>query len=246
MPQITIRSRWDESRVLFTFDATDQQQSSGMAMRAALEAAVQSGACLSGANLSGANLRDAYLSGANLSGACLSGANLSGANLRDAYLSGANLSGANLRDANLSGAKWRDAYLSGANLSGANLSGANLSGANLSGAYLSGAYLSGAYLSGACLSGANLSGAKWRDLTINRAPLQIAISGEWSIYMLDMHMQIGCELHALSEWAAFDDARIVQMDGKHALRFWRQYKTALLAMAAADGRGVVAAAEVAA
>ena len=215
MPQITIRSRWDESRVLFTFDATDEQQSSGLAMRAALEAAIQSGA---------------YLSGANLRGANLSGANLRGANLSDAYLSGANLSGA---------------YLSGANLRGANLSGANLRGANLSDAYLSGANLSGAYLSGANLSGANLRGAKWRDLTINRAPLQIAIPGEWSIYVLDMHMQIGCELHALSEWAAFDDARIVQMDGKHALRFWRQYKTALLAMAAADGRGV-AAVEVAA
>ena len=176
MPQITIRSRWDESRVLYTFDATDEQQASGLAMRDALEAAVQ-----------------------------------------------------------------RGAYLRGANLSGAYLSGANLSGANLSGAYLSGADLSGAYL-----SGANLSGAKWRDLTINRAPLQIAIPGEWSIYVLDMHMQIGCELHALSEWAAFDDARIVQMDGKHALRFWRQYKAALLAMAAADGRGVEVSAVVAA
>ena len=166
MPQITIRSRWDESRVLYTFDATDEQQASGLAMRDALEAAVQRGAYLSGADLSDANLR--------------------------------------------------------------------------------GAYLSGAYLSGADLSGANLSGAKWRDLTINRAPLQIAIPGEWSIYVLDMHMQIGCELHALSEWAAFDDARIVQMDGKHALRFWRQYKAALLAMAAADGRGVEVSAVVAA
>jgi uncharacterized protein YjbI with pentapeptide repeats len=118
---------------------------------------------------------------------------------------------------------------------------ADLSGADLSGADLSGANLSGANLLRADLSGAYLSGAKWRDgITINRAPLQIAIPSEWSIYILDHHMQIGCELHALSEWAAFDDARIAQMDGRQALRFWRKYKTALLAMAAADCRGVAA------
>ena len=44
--------------------------------------------------------------------------------------------------------------------------------------------------------------------------------------------------HAGIESFAFDDARIAAMDGRHALRFWRQYKTALLALAAADGRGV--------
>ena len=95
-----------------------------------------------------------------------------------------------------------------------------------------------AYLSGAYLSGANLSGAKWRDgITINRAPLQL--SGlHWAVYILDDHMQIGCELHTLAEWAAFDDARIVEMDGKNALRFWRNHKAALLELAAADGRGV--------
>jgi len=140
-----------------------------------------------------------------------------------AYLSGANLSGANLSDANLSYANLSCAYLSGAYLSGANLSGANLSDANLSGANL---------------SDANLSGAKWRDgITINRAPLQL--SGlHWAVYILDDHMQIGCELHTLAEWAAFDDARIVEMDGKNALRFWRNHKAALLELAAADGRGV--------
>ena len=181
---------------------------SGLRTRHVLEKAVGSRAYLSGANLSGANLSDANLSYANLSGANLRGANLRGANLSDANLSDANLSYANLSDANLSDA--------------------NLSYANLSCAYLSGAYL----------SGANLSGAKWRDgITINRAPLQL--SGlHWAVYILDDHMQIGCELHTLAEWAAFDDARIVEMDGKNALRFWRNHKAALLELAAADGRGV--------
>ena len=44
-------------------------------------------------------------------------------------------------------------------------------------------------------------------------------------------MQIGCELHSLAEWAAFDDARIARMDGRNALRFWRAHKDALLAIA---------------
>jgi uncharacterized protein YjbI with pentapeptide repeats len=180
MHTVNIVSRWNPSRVLFTFQATDKQQASGLAMRHALDAAVASRADLSGANLSGANLSCANLSGANLSGA---------------------------------------------NLSGANLSGANLSGADLS---------------GADLSGANLSGATWRGIKITRAPLQL-YGLHWTVVVLDAHMQIGCELHPLADWAAFDDARICAMDGRHALRFWRANKAALLALAAADGRGVTAA-----
>ena len=202
---INIVSRWCSTSILFSFEATDEQQASGIAMRCALEAA----------NLSDANLSDAYLSGANLRGA----------NLRGAYLSDANLSGANLSDANLSGANLRDANLSGANLSDAYLRDANLSDANLIDANL---------------RDANLRDAKWGNITISRSPLHVSIPNEWAIAILDTHMQIGCELHSLSEWAAFDDSRIAQMDGRHALRFWRQYKAVLLAMAAADNRGVSA------
>jgi hypothetical protein len=132
---VNIVSRWNASRVLFSYEATDEQQASGMAMRHALEAATQAKADLSDADLSGAVLRDAVLRGANLSDANLSGANLSGAVLSGAVLSDADLSGAVLSDANLSGA-----VLSGAVLSGAVLSGAVLSGAVLSGAVLSDAF----------------------------------------------------------------------------------------------------------
>ena len=196
--------------VLYEHEVTDERMAAGLAMRDALECAAASRADLSGAYLSGAYLSRAYLSGADLSRAHLSGADLSGA-----YLSGADLS---------------RAYLSGADLSRADLSGADLSGADLSGAYLSRAYLSGAYL----------SGAKWRDaIAINRAPLMLA-GLTWDVYILDQHMQIGCELHAIAEWREFDDARITQMDGRDALRFWRAHKATLLALAESDGRGVVA------
>ena len=137
------------------------------------------------------------------------------------------------------GLAMRDA-LECAAASRAYLSGAYLSGADLSRADLSGAYLSGAYLSRADLSRAYLSGAKWRDdIAINRAPLMLA-GLTWDVYILDQHMQIGCELHAIAEWREFDDARITQMDGRDALRFWRAHKATLLALAESDGRGVVA------
>ncbi|SAJ89222.1 pentapeptide repeat-containing protein [Burkholderia multivorans] len=119
---------WITGAVLFAHSA--DVDSIEIALKAAVEAAVEAGADLSGAYLSGADLRDADLSGAYLSGA-------------------------DLRDADL-----RDADLSGAYLSGAYLSGAYLSGAYLSGAYLSGAYLSGAYLRGADLRGADLRDVK--------------------------------------------------------------------------------------
>ena len=115
-------------------------------------------------------------------------------------------------------------------------SDANLSVANLSGAYLSDANLSGAYLSGANLSGAYLSDAKWLNgHPITRIPLMLQ-GLRWEVEIADAHMKIGCQVHSLAEWAAFDDAQIAAMDGKDALRFWRAHKDFLLGMARADGR----------
>ncbi len=148
----------------------------------------------------------------------LDGANLAGANLDGANLAGANLAGANLDGANLDGANLARAYLAGANLAGANLDGANLDGANL--------------------AGANLAGAKiTEDITIARAPLQI-LGLSYPVLILDQHIKIGCELHSIAEWAAFNNERIARMDGARARRFWDRHKTAILALAASDGRGV--------
>ena len=73
MSSIQIKHRYT-SAVLYTHETLDERQASGIALRDALEAAVESDADLSGADLSGANLRDAYLRGAYLSGAYLRGA----------------------------------------------------------------------------------------------------------------------------------------------------------------------------
>ena len=98
------------------------------------------------------------------------------------------------------------------------------------------AYLAGADLARANLAGADLAGAKWRDgVVISKPPIQL-YGLHWTVTILDAHMQIGCELHSLAEWAAFDDARIVAMDGRDALRFWRDHKDALLSLARSCGR----------
>ena len=103
----------------------------------------------------------------------------------------------------------------------------------------------GANLSDADLRGANLRGAKWSDtITINRAPLQL-YGLRWDVTILDNHMQIGCQLHELAAWDAFDDDEIIRMDGRDALRFWRAHKDSLLALARADGRGVTTETEAA-
>ena len=113
----------------------------------------------------------------------------------------------------------------------ANLRGANLSGANLSDASLSGADLRDASLSDAYLSGANLSDASFGEgVTAEQGVLQL-IGLRWDVIIFDAHMRIGCQMHPLSDWASFDDRRIAEMDGVHALRFWRQHKSALLTLA---------------
>jgi len=113
------------------------------------------------------------------------------------------------------------AYLAGAYLAGADLARANLAGANLA---------------GADLAGANLAGAKWTNgAAITRAPIQV-FGLDYPITIVDGHMQIGCELHTLAEWEAFENERIARMDGARARRFWDAHRATLLALARADKR----------
>jgi len=152
-----------------------------------------------------------------------SGADLGGADLYGADLYGVNLYGVNLRGANLGCADLR-----GANLGGVNLRGANLGGVNLYGADLDGADLYGADLYGVNLYGVNLYGAKINGEKVLITP--ITIGGlYWWVLITDGYMRIGCQRHSHAEWAQFVDEAISDMDG-HALEFWRQWKSLLLAM----------------
>lgn len=117
--------------------------------------------------------------------------------------------------------KWLNKEKGGewADLSGADLSGADLRGADLSEANLSGADMSGADLRYAKMPGPRIEGAKYR----------IAWRGDV--------LAIGCEQHTRAEWESFDDRRIIEMDGKEALKWWRTWKPIIFAMMDAAKEG---------
>ena len=187
------------------------------------------GASLAGASLADANLRWARLAGASLAGASLAGANLRGADLADADLAGANLRGANLRGADLASAS----------LAGANLRGANLASASLASASLCDADLTSANLAGVNLLGTNLAGARLADgLVINKTPIQIQTPMYW-IIIFDNCMAIGCQFHLISDWFKFDDRKIIEMDNRHALKWWNQWKPLLHEICRVEERGGV-------
>jgi uncharacterized protein YjbI with pentapeptide repeats len=140
-----------------------------------------------------------------------------------ADLEGADLYGANLRGADLSNAILSNAILSNANLYGANLRGANLRGADLNNAILNNANLNRANLSGANLEGANLYGCSGDRSYVK----SIFVTDVYPITYTDSVLQIGCERHPIEDWWEFDDDRIISMDGKTALKFWREWKDLL-------------------
>ena len=176
--------------------------------------------CLLDAIKNDANLRGANLRGADLRYANLEDANLRGADLRYANLEDANLLGANLLDADLGDADLRYADLLGANLRYADLGDADLGGANLGGANLR--Y---ANLRGADLRYANLGDADLRWCAGNKCEIKsLWFSDVYPITYTSEYMQIGCERHKIADWWEFDDKRILKMDGKTALKFWRENK----------------------
>jgi uncharacterized protein YjbI with pentapeptide repeats len=148
------------------------------------------------------NGRRADLRGAALWGADLRGANLRGAALLDANLRDADLLDANLRDANLRGANLLDADLRDANLRGAALLDANLLDANL--------------------WGVTGNMREIRSMHIDTWPVAWIMSPDGVATV-----QIGCQRHTLSEWAAFDDGTISRMDPQ-ALKWWRANRDFIL------------------
>ena len=132
---------------------------------------------------------------------------------------------ADLNNADLRNADLRNAYLRNADLRNADLRNADLRNANLSDANLWNADLWNANLRNANLWNADLRNADLRNASgLNDYVKCIQIDTYAIAYTSDV-MQIGCERHTISEWAEFDDKRILEMDGKTALKWWRKYKS---------------------
>ena len=93
----------------------------------------------------------------------------------------------------------------------------------LQAAVKSGANLRGADLDGAYLRGANLDGEK-----LTKTPLQLN-NLKWFVLISDKYLRIGCQRSTIEEWKNFDDETIVKMHFA-ALKFWRKWKTPIIAL----------------
>lgn len=87
-----------------------------------------------------------------------------------------------------------------------------------------GANLVRASLDGADLDGANLYGADLYGVSGINDWIKCIQVDEYPVAYTSEVLQIGCERHDLKDWLKFDDARIAEMDGKRALKFWRKWK----------------------
>jgi uncharacterized protein YjbI with pentapeptide repeats len=149
---------------------------------------------------------------ANLRSADLSSANLRSADLRYADLRSADLSSADLRSADLRSADLRYADLRYANLRSADLRYADLRYADLSYADLRYADLS---------SAASILGAVGNLSQIKSVQCDL-----WPVTYTADKMQIGCQFHTLTEWWAFSEEEIQEMDSR-ASAWWSIWKPIL-------------------
>ena len=109
----------------------------------------------------------------------------------------------------------------------ANLTHANLACVNLTRANLTRANLYGAILTRANLTHANLDYAKLDGASGNLNNLKSVFCDTYPVTYTAEVMQIGCQCHKLEDWWSFDDARIIEMEGKTALNWWRTWKPIL-------------------
>ena len=124
--------------------------------------------------------------------------------------------------ANLNGVNLNGVNLNGVNLTCANLYGVNLTHANLTCANLNGANLTRVNLYSANLDCVNLDGASG-----NLNNIKSVFCETYPVTYTAEVMQIGCQSHKIEDWWSFDDARIIEMDGKTALKWWMTWKPIL-------------------
>lgn len=133
-----------------------------------------------------------------------------------------------LRCANLWNANLRNADLRNADLNEANLWKADLRNADLKEANLLNADLWNADLKEANLRNVNLWGEK-----ISSCPICLAYGLDYSVWITDRKIKIGCQIHSTKAWENFTDEQIKKMDGDKALNFWKVWKEPILKLAEA-------------
>lgn len=83
-----------------------------------------------------------------------------------------------------------------------------------------------ANLRNADLWNANLWGEK-----ISSCPICLAYGLDYSVWITDRKIKIGCQIHSTKAWENFTDEQIKKMDGDKALNFWKFWKEPILKLA---------------
>ena len=99
--------------------------------------------------------------------------------------------------------------------------------ADLREANLRGADLSGANLRWANLRGANLRGATLWDAAGDNRHIKSLQCGTYAVAYTAEALQIGCKQFPIEDWWGFDDKKILRMDGKGGLMWWKNWKPIL-------------------
>lgn len=60
-----------------------------------------------------------------------------------------------------------------------------------------------------------------------KSPIYIS-SLKYPVTITDTHLKIGCEFHTFEKWQEFDDKRIIGMDGKDAVKWWKAHKPLIM------------------
>ena len=74
---------------------------------------------------------------------------------------------------------------------------------------------------------ADLSRTGLWAVTGNGREIKSLQTGIYPVAYTNSKLQIGCEQHDIESWFQFDDKRILTMDGKKALTFWRKWRPIL-------------------
>lgn len=81
------------------------------------------------------------------------------------------------------------------------------------------------------LRGANLYEANLYEAAGDRNYVKsLFVSDGYPITYTAEVLQIGCQRHPIADWWGFDDRQIAEMDGKTALKFWREWKDTIRAI----------------
>lgn len=63
---------------------------------------------------------------------------------------------------------------------------------------------------------------------ISSCPICLAYGLDYSVWITDRKIKIGCQIHSTKAWENFTDEQIKKMDGDKALNFWKVWKEPIL------------------